>query len=113
MAAAANRDWKKVIPATIHRSNNVGNIHTPCDEQRPLVDHAIVESASVVIVGVASHDQLTAKRLPKLIDTFVAHRLLRLQMLSCIAETKKEGLKSGIASCLNASRSALNTEQAR
>ena len=77
VAAAADGDEKTVVAAEIHRGDHVGDIDALRDEQRPLVDHAVVERASLVVVRIAPRDQPAAKSLPKLIDVFVAHRLPR------------------------------------
>ena len=53
VAAAADGDEKAVVAAEIDRCDHVGNIDALRDQQRPLVDHAVIERARLVIVRVA------------------------------------------------------------
>ena len=82
VAAAADGDEKAVVAAEVHRRDHVGDVGALRDQQRPLVDHAVVERAGLVVVRVVARDQPAAKILPKLIDVLVAHLSSRLMLSS-------------------------------
>ena len=57
VAAATHRNKKVVVPAEIHRRDDVGDIEAPRNEQRALVDHGIVELPRVFVGRIAALDQ--------------------------------------------------------
>ena len=65
-----------VVAPEIHRRDHVGDIDTAGDQQRPLVDHAVVEFAGIVIVGVAALDERAAQALTQFGLGFVTHDVL-------------------------------------
>ena len=73
VAAAANGDGKLVVAAEIHRRDHVGDVGAARDQQRPLVDHAVVELARLVVVGVIAPDQRAAQAACEFGDGFVVH----------------------------------------
>jgi hypothetical protein len=60
VTAAANGDEKLLVSAEIHRADHIGRIDTPSDQQRPLIDHAVVEFADFIVTGIVSFDQFTS-----------------------------------------------------
>ena len=56
VAAAADGDEQLVVAAEIHRGHHVGDVRAARDEQRPLVDHAVVKLARLIIVRVVAPD---------------------------------------------------------
>src|SRR5690606_23963272 len=61
VAAAADGDELAAVAAEAHRCDNVGYIRAPGNQRRPLVDHAVVELARLVITGVGRLDQLASE----------------------------------------------------
>ena len=54
VAAAADGEEQAVVAAEVHRRDDVGDVDAARDQPRPLVDHAVVERARRVVVGVAA-----------------------------------------------------------
>ena len=44
---------RPLLAPEVHRRDDVGDVGAARDQQRPLVDHAVVERARLVVVGVA------------------------------------------------------------
>ena len=61
VAAAAYGGEQIILPAKSHGADHIGDIGAAGDQQRPLVDHAVVELAGLLIALVAALDQLTAQ----------------------------------------------------
>ena len=73
MAAAANGDRELVVPAEIHRRDHVGDVGASGDEQRPLVDHGVVEFSRLFVFRMAPPDNRAAKTLSEFGDGFIVH----------------------------------------
>ena len=63
MTATANRNAEVIVAPEIHRRHHVGDIDTARDQQRPLVDHAVVELPRVLVGGIATLDKHPAQAL--------------------------------------------------
>ena len=61
--AAPHRGEQIVLAAEIHGSNNIRHIHATCDQSRPPVDHRIVHFPCLIVVLVATLNQLAAQGL--------------------------------------------------
>ncbi len=75
MAAAAHGNRKLVVAAEIHRRHHVGRVGTARDDERPLVDHAVIELARLLIVRVVAADDGAAMVLGEFGDGIVVHEL--------------------------------------
>jgi hypothetical protein len=73
VAAPANGDRELVLAAEIHGRDDIADIRTSSDEQRPLVDHGVVKFASLFIFGMAAPDQSAPKALTEFGDGLVVH----------------------------------------
>ena len=62
VAAAADGDGQAVVAPEIDRGDHVGDVGAAGDQQRPLVDHAVVERARLLVAWVLRLDELTAQR---------------------------------------------------
>src|SRR6185437_2331126 len=76
VAAAADRDPEIVIPAEIYRSHDIGDIEAARDHGWPFVDHAVVEPAGLVIIGIEGLDQCPAKAVAQLGSALLLHGIL-------------------------------------
>ncbi len=63
VAAAPDGDEQALVAAEVHRGDDVGDVHAARDQARPLVDHAVVQRAGVIVVGVTWTDESSAKAL--------------------------------------------------
>ncbi len=61
MAAAADRCEHVVLPAESHGGLDVLDVRGVRDQARPLVDHAVVDFAGLVVTGIARLYELTAQ----------------------------------------------------
>ena len=50
MTAATDRQQEIILSCKIHRPNDVGHIYAARDETRLLVDHLVIDLASVVVI---------------------------------------------------------------
>ena len=73
VASAANGDRKLVVPAEIHRRDHIGDVRASGDEQRPLVDHGVVEFTRVFVFRMVAPNDRAAKTLSKIGNDFVVH----------------------------------------
>ena len=73
VASAANGDRKLVVPAEIHRRDHIGDVRASGDEQRPLVDHGVVEFARVFVFRMVAPNDRAAKTLSKIGNDFIVH----------------------------------------
>jgi hypothetical protein len=73
VAAPANGDRQFVVAAEVHCGHHVGRVGAARDQQRPFVDHGVVEFASLFIFGVIAPDQRAPKALAEFGDTLVVH----------------------------------------
>ena len=89
VAAAANGDRELVVPAEIDRGDHVGDVGASGDEQRPLVDHGVVELSRLFVFRMVAPDNRPAKTLGKFGNDFVVHRVTSSLML---ATTESEQL---------------------
>ena len=64
-----------VVAAEIHRGDDVGDIGAARDQQRPLVDHGVVEFARLVVVRMVAPDNRPAKTLSEFSNDFVVHKV--------------------------------------
>src|SRR5882724_4490338 len=83
VAAAPNGDAQIIVATKIHRRYHVGDIDTASDQQRVLVDHAVVERTGIVIVGLATPDDRSAQVLTQFALGFVTHDILLILWASC------------------------------
>jgi hypothetical protein len=61
----------------MHRGHNIRHVCAASDHERPLVDHAIVQTAGVIVTLVVGLDKVTAQaRLEFFYDWFIAHNVL-------------------------------------
>ena len=58
VAAAADGDRQLVVAPEVDRRDHVADVGAARDQQRPLVDHGVVERAGLVIVRVAGADHV-------------------------------------------------------
>src|SRR5262245_55153529 len=63
VATAADREEETLIAAEVHRRDDIGDVHAARNKEWPLVDHAIVQFAGLLVPRVVSEDQLTAQAL--------------------------------------------------
>ena len=61
VAAAPDGDGEAVVASEIDRSHHIGDVGAAGNGQRPLVDHAVVEGACVLVGWVRRLDELTAQ----------------------------------------------------
>jgi hypothetical protein len=94
VAAAANGDRQLVFTAEIHGRDHVGCVDAARDQERPLVDHGVIEFPGVVVARIAPPDQRSAKTLAEFGDGIIFHD----------APPKKETLKHRLSWTLNANR---------
>ena len=73
VAAAANGDRELVVAAEIHRRDDIGDVRASGDEQRPLVDHGVVEFSRLFVFRMVAPDNRAAKTLSEFGDGFVVH----------------------------------------
>jgi len=73
VAAAANGDRELVVPPEIDRGGHVGDVGASSDEQRPLVDHGVVELSRFLVFRMVAPDNRTAKTLGEIGNNFVVH----------------------------------------
>src|SRR5208283_6125706 len=71
VAAAANGDRELVVPPEIDRGGHVGDVGASSDEQRPLVDHGVVELSRFLVFRMVAPDNRTAKTLGEIGNNFV------------------------------------------
>ena len=65
MAAAADREQEAVLAREGHGGDHVGDVQSSHDHEGPLVDHAVVEGAGVVVARIAPWDQLAPQPGPQ------------------------------------------------
>src|SRR5262249_45601667 len=63
VSAAADGDEHLLLTPEVYGSDDVGDVGAARDETRPLVDHAVVESAYLVVVGVVRPDEASSESL--------------------------------------------------
>jgi len=94
MATAAYGNEEATVAAEIDGRDDIGGVCALGNQLRPLVDHAIIKRARLVIVRIALGDQPAAQALSKPIDVFVQHDrlpdLMHSQTLSRSAESSRE-----------------------
>ncbi len=73
MPAAANGDGELVVPAEVHRRSDIGDVGASGDEQRPLVDHGVIEFSRLFVFRMVAPDNRAAKALSKFGNDFVIH----------------------------------------
>ncbi len=61
MAAAADGDGKLAVTAKVYSGNHVGDICAACNQQRPLVDHTVVELADFIVVDMITTSSREAR----------------------------------------------------
>jgi hypothetical protein len=83
VAAAPNGDAQLVVATEIHRRYHVGDIDTASDQQRALVDHAVIKRTDIVIIGLATLDDHSAQALTQFALGFVTHDILLILWASC------------------------------
>ncbi len=76
VGAAANGDGKLAVPAEIHRRDHIGDVGAAGDQQRPLVDHRVVELSRLVVIRMVAPDDRAAKTLREFGDGFVVHHAI-------------------------------------
>ena len=59
MATATDGGEQIILPSKAHGGDDVGDIGAASDEQRPLVNHAVVELAGLFVLLVAALDEVT------------------------------------------------------
>ena len=60
MTATSHGDLDVVFTAETYTGDDVGDVSTAGDGSGPLVDHAVVDGARVVVAGVSRGDQVAA-----------------------------------------------------
>jgi hypothetical protein len=73
VSATANGDGELIVPAEIHRHDDICDVGAMGDEQRSLVDHGVVEFSRLFIFGMAPPDQRASKALAEFGDGLVVH----------------------------------------
>jgi hypothetical protein len=63
VAASTDGDKQAVVAAEVHRGDDVGNVHAARNQARPLVNHAVVKSADIIVVSITWTDESSAKAL--------------------------------------------------
>ncbi len=77
VAAAADRREHPLLAAESHSCLDVLHVRAVRDQARPLVDHAVVDLAGLVVARVVRLDQLASQALPERCYTVVSgHRIL-------------------------------------
>src|SRR5262245_33751087 len=61
VAAAPHGSKELVLPRKAHGRDDIGYIRASSDQERPLVDHAVVEPAGLLVVRVAALAEPTAQ----------------------------------------------------
>lgn len=73
VAAAADGQQQALVSREIYRRNHVGDVRASRNQQRPLVDHAVVELSRFVIRGITGPDHGPAKAVSERLDGCVAY----------------------------------------
>ena len=60
VAPAADGDVEALLASEPHRGDHVGDVAAPDDHRRVLVDHRVVQRASVVVVAVSGDEHVAA-----------------------------------------------------
>jgi hypothetical protein len=68
VTASSYGDEKIIVPSKMHCGYNIRYVRAASDEERPLVDHAVIDLARLVILGVTGLNQLAAQAALKAID---------------------------------------------
>jgi dTDP-D-glucose 4,6-dehydratase len=66
--AASHGQRQLVLARKIDRCNHIGHIHTASDQRGSLLDHAVVDPASLLMTNIAGTKQLAAHARYKLLD---------------------------------------------
>ena len=77
MTAAANGEQQALVAGEVHRRDHVRHVDASRDQARPLVDHAVVERARGIVVGIARLNQSSAKILLKRCNPLFSHGALQ------------------------------------
>ena len=73
VAAAADRDWHRLLAAEVHGGDDVGRVGAPGDQQGSLVNHAVVELPRLLVARVAPRHQRAVKALAESGDCLAVH----------------------------------------
>ena len=77
VAAAADGEQQALLTREVHGGDDVGRVHGARDQARPLVDHAVVERADRVVVGIGRPNEPAAEILLERGHCLVGHEDLR------------------------------------
>ena len=77
VTAATNREQQALVASEVDGRDDVGHVDAARDQTRPLVDHAVVQGACSVVVGIARLNQSSAKILLKRCNRLFGHGGLR------------------------------------
>ena len=88
VAATTNGHQHVLVPREVNSGDDVGCVDAACDQARPLVDHAVVQGAHSVVVGIGRLNQSSAKILLKRCNRLFGHGRLR----ECRRSSTKGGL---------------------
>ncbi len=72
VTTAPDSDEQTLVASEVHGSDNIRDVHAACDQKRPLVDHAIVQLAGLLVALVTTLDQITAQVRLELLYGFFA-----------------------------------------
>ncbi len=61
VATTPHGDQQTLIPREVDRNNHVGNIDAARDDRGTLVDHAVVDRTSRLVIFIARQNHFTAK----------------------------------------------------
>src|SRR5262249_53285062 len=91
MAAAADGNLEALFTAKIHGRDHVRDIAATGDQLRVLVDHAVIELARFVVIGIAAPDHDPAQLLLQLDFSFLAHMDLLIAWTPPTAQSAQTG----------------------
>jgi hypothetical protein len=63
VSAATDRDLRPLVASIVDRDHDVSDAAAPCDQAGMLVDHAVVDTARLVVALLAGAKQLARERL--------------------------------------------------
>ena len=79
VAAAAHGEGQAVLAGEVDGADHIGHIDAAGNQRRALVDHAVVDLARLLVVGVARLDQLAAHTCAEILNG----RAVRLCLICC------------------------------
>ena len=69
---------RALIAAEVHGRDDIGDVHAARDQERPLVDHAVVKSTGGIVVRITWTDESSAKALLKGGHDLISHKFILL-----------------------------------